>query len=359
MEKKLTLNIDGIDISASHGDTILTAAEENGIQIPNLCYSKDISCTAACRMCIVEIDGRPGFHPSCAIKAEEGMKIKAFTEEVEKKRKVILDLLLSSHNDDCINCEKDAICKLQDLAFKYNLGRENRVFPPIWNSSKEFSDNTSQVLNYDATKCIQCQKCVKACQEKQGKGILTFTNRGIKTTVSTGYLKWNDSQCDGCGECQQTCPVGALTMKPVYTENTRIRQKDIEKTTQTTCPYCGVGCQLNISTIKNKIVKVDGVNEIPNFGSTCVKGRFGLDFVNHPERLINPLIKKDGKFQEVSWDEAMDYTAEKLTSIKKKHGSDSICGLSSARCTNEDNYLFQKFMRGIVGTNNVDHCARL
>jgi predicted molibdopterin-dependent oxidoreductase YjgC len=358
MKNCLTINIDNVNIKASPGDTILTAAEKNGIHIPNLCYNKDVSCTAACRMCIVEIDGRPGLHPSCAIIAEDGMKIKAFTEEIEKKRKVILDLLLSSHNDDCINCEKDGICELQDLAFKYDLGRENRDYPPIWEPLKEYSDKTSQVLNYDATKCIQCQRCVKACQEKQGKGIITFTNRGINTTVSTGYIKWNESLCDGCGECQQSCPVGALTMKPVYTAN-RIRQKDIEKTTKTTCPYCGVGCQLNISTIKDKIVKVDGADEIPNFGSTCVKGRFGLDFVNHPERLTKPLIKKDGKFHEASWDEALNYTAEKLTAIKEKHGSDAICGLSSARCTNEDNYLFQKFMRSIVGTNNVDHCARL
>ena len=358
MKNNITLNIDGVDVKASGGDTILVAAQKNGIDIPNLCFNKDVSCTAACRLCIVEIDGRPGLHPSCAITAEDGMKIRAYTDEIENKRRVILDLLLSSHNDDCINCEKDGVCELQDLAFKYDLGRDNRDFSPIWEPLKEYSDNSSQVLNYDASKCIQCQRCVKACQEKQGKGILTFANRGIKTTVSTGHLKWDESLCDGCGECQQVCPVGALTVKPVYTAN-RIRQKDIEKTTQTTCPYCGVGCQLNVSTIKDKIVKVDGIDEIPNNGSTCVKGRFGLDFVNHPDRLTSPLIRKNDKLVEVSWDEALDYTAEKLKAIKEKHGSDSICGLSSARCTNEDNYLFQKFIRAVVGTNNVDHCARL
>ena len=158
---------------------------------------------------------------------------------------------------------------------------------------------------------------------------------------------------------KQACPVGALMMKPVYTSDKRFRRKDIDKTTTTTCPYCGVGCQLEISTIKNKIVKVDGKYDTPNFGSTCVKGRFGLDFVNHAERLKNPLIKKNGKLEEVTWAEAINYTAEKLKKIKKETGTDSIGGFSSARCTNEENYLFQKFMRGIVGTNNVDHCARL
>ncbi|MCF7791896.1 MAG: (2Fe-2S)-binding protein [Victivallales bacterium] len=359
MEKQITFTIDGKTIKASPKDTILTAAEKNGIVIPNLCYNKEVSCTAACRLCIVKIEGRPGFHPSCAMKAADGMKVKAFTDEIEKQRRIILDLLLSAHNDDCINCKKDGDCELQDLAFKYNLGRDSRDFPPIWEQLEETSDSTSQVLDYDATKCIQCQRCIKACQEKQGKGILTFANRGIKTTVTTGYPQWNASLCDGCGECQQACPVGALTMKPVYSPNNRVRQKDIEKTTTTTCPYCGVGCQIDVSTINNRIVKVDGHNDIPNHGSTCVKGRFGLDFVNHPERLTKPLIRKDGKFEEAEWNEALKYTADRLVKIKTEYGSNSVCGLSSARCTNEDNYLFQKFMRSIVGTNNVDHCARL
>ena len=169
MEDTIRLNIDGVDIETSAGVTILEAAGKAGIKIPHLCYRKDLTCTAACRVCIVEIEGRPGLHPSCAIKAENGMKIKAFTEEIEKKRRMIIDLLLSTHNDDCINCEKDGNCKLQDLSFKYDLGRDKRKFPPIWQELKEYSDSSSKVLNYDATKCIQCQRCIKACQEKTGQ----------------------------------------------------------------------------------------------------------------------------------------------------------------------------------------------
>ena len=358
MKDKITIFIDNREITASKGETILKAAIKNGIEIPNLCYNKKTSHTAACRLCIVNIEGRPGTIPSCTTQVAEGMRITAFSQELETVRKLILDLALSNHKDDCINCTQDGTCDLQDLAFKYNLGRENRKFPPIFEDLKPYSDLSSPVLDYDAEKCIQCQRCVKACQEIQGKGILTFANRGIKTTVSTGHSSWDDSKCDGCGECMQACPVGALTMKPVYTNN-RIRQKDIEKTVKTTCPYCGVGCQINVSTINDKIVKIAGEDALPNNGSTCVKGRFGLDFVNHPERLKNPLIRKKGKLVEVDWNEAFTYTSQRLKSIKETYGSDSIAGLSSARCTNEENYIFQKFIRGVIGTNNIDHCARL
>ena len=358
MNKYVNIYIDGEKIKASKDDTILEAALKNGIEIPNLCYNKKVSHTAACRLCVVNIEGRPGAIPSCTTQVSEGMKITAFSKEVEADRKIVLDLALSNHKDDCITCTQDGSCELQDLAFKYNLDRENRKFPAIFEELKEFSDFSSPVLDYDAEKCIQCQRCIKACQEVQGKGILTFANRGIKTAVSTGHDKWDESKCDGCGECIQICPVGAITMKPVYT-GSHSRQKDIEKTIQTTCPYCGVGCQIDVSTIKDKIVKIEGANKIPNNGSTCVKGRFGMDFANHPERLKTPLIRKNGKLVEATWNEALKYTAEKLKNIKDKHGPDSIAGLSSARCTNEENYVFQKFIRSVIGTNNVDHCARL
>jgi len=359
MTEKITINIDGKGFQAVTGETILDVALRNNIEIPNLCYNKNSSCTAACRVCIVKIEGRPTNSPSCATIVEDGMKISVFTEQLEAERKLLLDLILSTHNDDCINCLEDGACELQDLAFRYNLGRDDRQFPAIWDEMNKFSDISSQVLDYDAAKCIQCQRCLKACNEVQGKGILTFINRGIDTFVSTGYDAWNKSDCDGCGECIQSCPVGALTAKPVYKDGFRFKTKDLEKTVQTTCPYCGVGCQLDVSTIKDQIVKVDGSFDIPNFGSTCVKGRFGLDFASHKERITKPLIRKDGELIEVEWTEAISFATSKLKHINETYGNDSIAGLSSARCTNEDNFVFQKFMRSILHTNNVDHCARL
>lgn len=351
------IQIDGIDIFAENEETILEAALRNGINIPNLCYNKKTSCTAGCRLCIVNVEGRPANVPSCTVKAEEGMKITAFSEKLEAQRKMILDLLLSMHNDDCINCVKDASCDLQDLAFRYDLARDKRKFPQGWKQVEKYSDYSSQILDYDAAKCILCQKCIKACWEIQGKGILSLENRGIKTVVSTGFDQWIKSKCDGCGECIQSCPVGALAMKPVY--GIRHRIKDIDSTVRTTCPYCGVGCQLDIAVKNNAIISVCGADSLPNFGSTCVKGRFGLQYSGDKNRLAKPLIRKNGKLVEATWDEAISFAASKLNEIKSEHGSDAIGGLASARCTNEENYLFQKFIRSVIGTNNVDHCARL
>ncbi|HBM15085.1 MAG TPA: formate dehydrogenase subunit alpha [Lentisphaeria bacterium] len=361
MNDIIKIFIDGREIEACQGEKILDAALRNNINIPNLCYDKKLSCTGSCRMCIVSIEDRPVNVPACSTVVENGMKIIAFNDKLEAERKVILDLILSMHNDDCINCVKDGSCDLQDLAFRYDLGRGKRTFHPMWGDAAEYSDSSSQVLNYDATKCIQCQKCIKACQEIQGKGILTLENRGIEAVVSTGYNQWSDSKCDGCGECAQVCPVGALTMKFVYTDGKRFRDKDISKITGTTCPYCGVGCQLDVHTnSENQIIKVTGSESLPNLGSTCVKGRFGLQYSGHKERLKSPMIRRGNSLVECSWNEALAFTAEKLKEIKSIHGgADMIAGMSSARCTNEDNYLFQKFMRTVIGTNNVDHCARI
>jgi formate dehydrogenase alpha subunit len=370
MNESVTLTIDGHDVQAKKGETVLEAALQNGIEIPNLCYNKKVTHTASCRLCVVEIEGRPGSVPSCTTPVEEGMNVTAFNDELQATRRTILDLLLSNHNDDCISCVKEGACELQDLAFRYSLGRSERRFPPVWEELGKTSDFSSPVLNYDASKCIQCKRCVKACAEIQGKGILTFVNRGIRTSVGTGYDEWVQSLCDGCGECVQICPVGAITPKQIYGTLKRIRQKDIRKSTVTTCPYCGVGCQLEIATrrcysecydgaYRENIIQVKGADGVPNYGKTCVKGRFGLDFVTRPERLKKPLIRKDGELVEAEWPEAISLIARRFEEIKSQHGADALAGLSSARCTNEENFVFQKFIRSVVGTNNVDHCARL
>lgn len=357
MSDFVQIKVDGKQITAKKGENLLKVLLDNNFNIPHLCYSDLISPTGSCRLCLVKLNNQNKPITSCTVEVSDGLEVYTKDEEIENTRKAVLELILANHNDDCINCPRDGSCELQDLAFEYNLGRNERTIEPLWQTHIAPKDTSSPILDYDPTKCIQCERCIKACYEIQGKGVLSYVYRGIDTYVAAGFEDWETSECDGCGQCIQLCPTAAIAMKPVY--GVRFKEKDIEKKVTTTCGYCGVGCQLDISVKNNQILKVDGANLEPNYTKTCVKGKFGLDFNSRKERLTKPLIKKDGKFFEVSWDEALDYTAKKLTEIKEKYGPDSIAGLSSARCTNEENYVFQKFIRAVIGTNNVDHCARL
>jgi len=356
--KKIELTIDGKKVSVDQGKSVLDAALENGIDIPHICYDPKITPSGGCRLCLVEIEGARGLQTSCSRIAEEGMVVKTETKEIAKLRKSTLELMISEHRMVCATCDADGDCLLQDYAYRYNVNEER--FPKIRPSVKvpNYTSN-HKAIQYDPTKCVRCMRCIKVCEEVQGANAITFRERAGQVFVTTAFnTSLKDSSCESCGQCVQICPVGAMTDKTAVRKG---KVKDLEKVL-TTCVYCGVGCQLelNIDRSNNRLVKVTSPpGIIPNDGNTCVKGRFGMDFIGSPDRLTKPLIKENGKFREASWDEAVSFVASRLSEIKRQYGSDSLAGLSSAKTTNEENYIMQRFTRAVLGTNNIDHCARL
>lgn len=354
------VTIDGIAIEVPAGTTVLDAAKMLDIHIPTLCHHPKLTPFGGCRLCIVEIKGIPRPVTSCTTPVSEGMEVTTSTLQIEDLRKTVLELILSDHPNDCMVCERAGDCTLQELAYFYGI-KENRFAGEKRIYTKR---DGNPFIERDLEKCILCGRCVKACDEVQGVGAIDFGYRGFKSKICTPYEK--DLDCEFCGQCVAVCPTGALTGKLWAFKG---RQKDI-KEIDTVCPYCGTGCNITLHVRRNEVVRVSSKDDAWNEGWLCVKGRFGYKFINSPDRLKKPLIRVAPKnselltpnselFREASWEEALDYIADRLKDIKSRHGADAIGGLSSARCTNEENYLFQKFMRAAIGTNNVDHCARL
>ena len=355
---EIVLTIDGRTVYGKEGQTVLQVALDHGIHIPHLCYDPRITPTGGCRLCLVEIEGQPGLHTSCTRLAEEGMNVITETDEIARIRKTTLQLLLSEHRLTCTTCDSDGGCQLQDYAYQYKVSEDR--FPPIKLSVKHrnFTSGDKAIV-YDPTQCIRCQPCEKISEEVQCVSALTLRDRAGARLVTTEFdVKLKDSPCETCGLCVSTCPVGALYESQAVG---RGRVTDLDKV-RTTCPYCGVGCQLDLNVHRERgdIVRVTApLGVMPNYGNTCVKGRFGMDYVGSSDRLKVPLIKENGSFREAGWEEALDLIAARFAEIKEKHGADALAGLSSAKTTNEDNYIMQKFVRAVLGTNNIDHCARL
>ena len=356
--KEVSLTIDGKNITAAEGTTILEAAKAAGIDIPHLCYDPRVKPAGTCRLCVVQIEGRAGLTISCNTTVAEGMRVLTENEEISAFRKTILELILSEHRVACTSCDKDGACALQDYAYRYQADEGRFGLAKRKPTKPNYATNSEAIL-YDPDKCILCGLCVNYCEEVQMAEALTFAGRLGQMEVGTAFgIDLHTSSCVLCGGCVEICPVGAMLDRAAIGKG---RHKDLIRT-RTTCGYCGVGCQLELLTnpTTNRIATVTSyLGCIPNNGNMCVKGKFGMQFVGSDKRLTTPLIKRNGKFEEATWSEATDYVAKKLSEIIAEHGPNSIAGLSSAKCTNEDNYVFQKFIRAAIGTNNVDHCARL
>ncbi len=374
-ENKIVIN--GNEFSFELGETILQVAHRNDIDIPTLCHLKGTTATGACRVCVVEVERARTLIAACAAPAGNNMVVYTESPKVVEARKMIIRLLLSSGNHNCavrgadgdnwtqfqLRVQKDddsealcpvwGDCRLQDLAYRYQVSGDQ--FPTT--ETRYPMELANPFIVRDFSRCIQCGRCVQACNEVQVNKAISFGYRGAATKIITaGDRPYAESDCVFCGECVQACPVGALVEK-----DARYRYRPWEnKKVRTTCGYCGVGCQLVFHVNDNQVMKVTGAEDVaPNYGSLCVKGRFGFHFIDSSDRLKTPLIKENGAFREASWDEALDLVANNLKDIKTTHGSDSIGVLSSARVTNEENYVIQKFARAALKTNNVDHCARL
>ena len=345
--ENVNIIIDGRNLIVKRGKTILDVATEKGIYIPNLCHHPDLVPSGNCRMCMVEVEGMRGQIIACKTPVEDGMVIRTESQEISLIRQTTLELIHANHTQDCTNCYKNNQCKLQEVTAyvgvdEKRLNSLRRTKPVIE------EDRSNPFFTLDHNKCIMCGICIRTCDEVQGTNALDYGYRGFETVVSTfGNRPIKESVCESCGECVVRCPVGAL-----YTKEEKLPTHEVKSV----CVYCGVGCNIYYGIRNNKVVSAKGDRDsIVNKGRLCVKGRFGYKFVNHPERLTKPLIKKNGEFVEVDWEEALDLVAKKFASSK----GEKFATLSSAKIPNEDNYVIQKFTRAVMGTNTIDHCARL
>ena len=366
----IRLTIDGQEVEAREGVTVLEAAQLAGIYIPTLCSDPDLEPYGACRLCVVEIENMRGLPTACTTPATNGMVVHTNAPTVNEVRRTTVELLLADHPSECLVCDRKERCQPFDICLRNVAVTERCVTCPKNGECdlqeivdylviKELPfrrtdrslpvDTSNPFFDRDLNKCILCGKCVRVCDELLGVGAIVLTYRGYVSKVATfGDKPIIDSNCVSCGECVAHCPVAALMPKKAESPTEEVA---------TTCPYCGVGCGIYLGVRNGQLVCVRGRrDDTVNNGLLCVKGRYGIiEFVHHRDRLKSPLIKKDGEFVEATWDEALELVSRRLTGYK----SDEVAVIASAKCTNEENYIAQKFARVVLGTNNIDHCARL
>ena len=359
-EKRKIAYIDGkpYEIGSNHTSILKFVKSYLGEKkVPTLCDDPNLTPYGACRVCSVEValekDGPTKVVASCHTPVGENQHIFTNNEELKNLRKNIVELVLTDHPMNCSTCEVDQNCELQNVAndlgiikHRYNNPKQHKGVP---------KDTSHDYMRMNLDNCINCGRCVRACDEIQGSFVLTMSGRSFDSRITADNdMLFGNSSCVSCGACAHTCPTDAIS--DVF----QSKSAKIDKKVRTTCSYCGVGCNLETSIKDNKVVAIDTPKETEvNAGHTCIKGRYAFGFYDHPDRLKSPLIKRNGKFEEVSWDEAYEFIKKELNKITKENGPDSVAGISSARCTNEENYVFQKMIRAVIGTNNIDCCARI
>jgi predicted molibdopterin-dependent oxidoreductase YjgC len=377
----VNITIDGQCIQAESGKTVLQVAREHNVNIPTLCHHKDLSPTGNCRMCVVEVKGGRFLQAACVTPVWEGMEINTVSEKVMKDRKLTLELMLANHPMDCLTCDVAGECELQDLAYDY------RVEVPAWGAKGTrypVNSDPNPFIRVDLNKCILCRRCVLACAEIQVRDVWGVAGRGFDEKIVAGAdTTMLEARCESCGQCVAYCPTGALSNKMNYG---MARAHQVKKVT-TTCSYCGVGCQFDLLVKDNKVIGVQSNPNAPVNGmALCVKGRYGYDYIHHPDRLTKPQVRRyllEGKkkddiresivdhrisnnrlpspwdWVETDWETALSITAGKFRETRDSFGADTLGFLTSAKCLNEENYLMNKLARQVIGTNNIDHCARL
>ena len=355
----VTLSIDGMSVTVPAGTSLMRAASLGGVNVPKLCATDSVEPFGSCRLCLVEIDGRKGFPASCTTPAEAGMVVRTQTPKLQDLRKGVMELYISDHPLDCLTCSANGDCELQDMAgavglrnVRYGVGEAAGA-----HHTGLSTDDSNPYFSFDASKCIVCNRCVRACEETQGTFALTISGRGFDSRVSPGQDQaFMDSECVSCGACVQACPTATLQEKSI------IDLGQPEHSVITTCAYCGVGCGFKADMKGNTVVRmVPWKDGQANEGHSCVKGRFAWGYATHADRITQPMVREriTDAWREVSWDEAFAFAANKFKTIQTTYGVDAVGGITSSRCTNEETYLVQKLIRAALGTNNVDTCARV